>query len=428
MSRLRPERLVRNNLKAAQDGMIRSAIDHYQSLIGHQEIEAEAIHKVRDLAEAILVLVDVEDDLLFGAAGDSSAVSATYFASMALRWYMLGADVVRRSAPQRLAKQLDPTLIPLDVLTEGVVGHSSKAAVATALDGLSVCLPARGHFDLVRRPFVRAANATAYPVLTGDFGVWNTVVREALIAGGLVGKRVGKIWEVWFAKTFEQSDWAVIGEGVRLRKKGKVLTDVDLLLLREDLLLVVQIKGLIGSGLNPYDHWKNRKTIEKGCHQARIATDYLRADRSVIAALAGKRAERAVQHVEPVVLTNLGHFDGCVFDDVPVMSESGRNAIINGSRITYTDSRNREVGRHDFVPKEALDTSALRKLLGNSIELQVAMETPEVIHIDTEIAGVTWRRPEFRVDEARPRFDVVADLLAAQKSTISEDGSSVLET
>lgn len=427
MGRLRPERLVRNNLQAAQDGMIDVAVSHYQALAGHHEIRAEAMEAARDLADAILVVVDAEDDLLFGAAGDSSAVSATYFASMALRWYMLGADVVRRSAPPRLAKQLDPTPIPLDALPEGVIGHEGQAAVASALEGLSLSLPARGHFDLVRRPFVRTASGMAYPVLTGDFGVWNTVVRETLIAGGLVGKRIGKVWELWFAEAFKGSDWTVIGEGVRLRRAGTILTDVDLLLLRDDLLLVVQIKGLIGSGLNPYDHWKNRKIIEKGCHQARIATDHLRANRSIIAALAGKRVERAIQFVEPLVLTNLGHFDGCVFDDVPVMGESGRNAIIDGSRITYTDSENREVGRHEFVAKEALDTAAIRELLGNSIELQVAAEIPEVVHVDAEIAGITWRRPEFRVDEARERFDVIADLLTVNQSNTPEGGSNVLE-
>lgn len=103
------------------------------------------------------------------------------------------------------------------------------------------------------------------------------------------------------------SDWRIVGRGVKLKRDRHVLTDLDLLLLREDPLRVVQIKAMIGSGATVYDHWKNRQTIELGCSQGRIAAKFLESDANALVSLCGKRAAaRLANHVsvEPVAFTS----------------------------------------------------------------------------------------------------------------------------
>ena len=342
----------------------------------------------------MLTVVDAEDDLLVAASRSDQRAVAYYVVAMAMRWYSAAADSVR-DASLAVGRRLAVPRIPLRDIAGGINGIG-KEVVAEAIENLTVELPARSHVSLADRPFVRDGAGVARPFLRGWGGTWTSVVREAVIQGGAIGKSVGAIWEDFYTKSFDDSDWKVVGRGVKLRNNGQILTDVDLLLLREDLLLVVQIKALIGLSNTPYDHWRNRQTVQFGCVQARVAAEFLESHRNALVSICGKRSASGIKHVQPVVLTNIDQLNGWRVDDVPVISEVTRKAICRGSRVDYHDSRSGEViHTHHFVKREELTTASILQLLQQSIEMQVAAEGTDTTHSTHDIGELTLLMPEF---------------------------------
>lgn len=392
----RGPRYLREKLREFEPLVLDQAVDYYLREVGASTLGNVDLARARAVAEASLTLVDAEDDLLFAASRMDSKVAVYYLVAMAMRWYAGAAHAVRADPRGATQRALASPTIPLAQIADGIKDGTDGSWAASALESLTSELPARSHFVLLNRPFVRDGPHIARPLLGGELGTWNAVVREVMIQGGALGKDVGAIWEDFYAGCFAESDWRIVGRGVKLRKNGQVLTDVDLLLLREDLLLVVQIKALIGSGATVYDHWKNRQTIEFGCSQGRVAAGFFDSEPKALVSLCGKHAAAGIKHVQPIVLTNLDHLDGWWFNDVPVIGEVTRKAICQGSKVEYFDGNSGEVlHTHHFVKREDLTTEVILQLLRQSVEIEIAAEGIETGRSEQRVGDLTFLMPEF---------------------------------
>jgi hypothetical protein len=400
LNQRREPRYVREKLEETRRPALNQAVDHYLSEVGSPTVVNVDLTRAEADSKQSLALIDAADDLLFAASRFDPKVAAYYIIAMAMRCYSVAARAIRADPRTGARSGLASPAIPLAQIACRIDDSADGLWVATALENLTSELPARSHFALMDRPFVKDGLYVARPFLGGDFGTWNITVRESLIQGGALGKDIGAIWEDFYAGSFADSDWRIVGRGVKLKRDGHVLTDVDLLLLREDLLLVVQIKAMIGSGATVYDHWKNRQTIELGCAQARIAAEFLEADANTLVSLCGKRGAARVKHVQPVVLTNVHHFDGWTSDDVPVIGEVTRKAICEGAKVEYFDGNSGEVlHTHHFVKREDLTTGEILRLLGHPVELDVAAEGTEIQHRMERVGDLTFLIPEFAIRE-----------------------------
>ncbi len=393
MGRRQP-RFVREQLKELESPMFDSAIAYYLDVAGSSGFADIDLSRAHATTAAMLATLDAEDDLLVAASGSDFRALAYYVVAMALRWYGAAA-VSLRDVPQVVDRRsLAAAPIPLKDVAAAIKGLD-PLALSEAVDCLTLELPARSHTHLIDRPFVRDGADLARPFLRSSVGTWTAVVRAALIQGGALGKSVGAVWEDFLAKSFDGSDWQLVGQGVKLRKDGQTLTDVDLLLVREDLLLVMQIKGLIGMGNGPYDHWRNRQTIQFGCTQARIAAKFLKEEPQSLASICGKRVADSIRQVQPVVLTNIDQLDGWRFEDVPVIGEVTRKAICRGARVDYQDQNGDVIHTHHIVKPEDLTTATILQLLEQPIEMYVAAEGTETTHRAHSIGGLTLLMPEF---------------------------------
>jgi hypothetical protein len=335
ISQRRRRRYLREMLQGTEQKALRQAVEYYRYMAGVPHLSNVDVGLSDAASKALLMLVDAEDDLLLGASQFSLHTQAYYFSAMSMLWFSLGAQVVRDAAGATAAPDLIAPAIPLDVIGGSIDDGADGAWVRPAFKSLTSPLPARNHQALISKPFVQDGDDAARPFLGGHTGLWNLAVREALIQGGALGKSVGAVWEDFYATLFESSEWKIVGRGVKLKKNGRLVTDVDLLLLRGDLLLVVQIKALIGSGMTIYDHWKNRQTIEFGCVQGAMAANFFDSDPNSLVSICGKRSAHGIKHVQPVVLTNCDHLNGWSFEGVPVIGEVTRKAICTGSRVEY---------------------------------------------------------------------------------------------
>jgi len=388
-------RYMREKLDELKTPLLEQAVRYYARRTGVSEHATIDLTRARQSATLMLRIVDAKDDLLVAASQFDARTLAYYFVAIAMRWYCLAAGAMRDAPKAPRRRWLESPCIPLREIVKRI-GGVDEELLGKVVEDLTVELPARSHVSVADRPFVRDRSGVARPFLGGEVGTWTCIVRKALIQGGAVGKSVGAVWEDFYAQSFDGTDWKVIGRGVKLRDKGQILTDVDLLLLRNDLLLVVQIKALIGIGDSPYDHWRNRQTIQYGCFQARIATTYFEANPQSLVAVCGKRLAAGVKNIQPVVLTNIDQLEGWRVEDVPVIGESTRKAICRGALVDYRSSRSGEViHTHHFVKHEDLTTASILELLQEPIELRIAAEGSETTHSTHSIGGLTLLLPEF---------------------------------
>ena len=396
----RPDRVVRKWLDANAAASIHNATVRYLRKLRTSTAERVDVDAAFRLAEVHLNALDFEDDMLLMASERDRRIAGRYLLSASLQWSEIAAQAVANGLPKSAARRFLPAPIDLADLLDDIGDAGWEEVMREAWDEATVTLPVTNYWELVRRPFVREDGGVARPFLHGATGRWNAAIRERLLHGGVLAKEVGAKWERYFADRFRGSGWAVVGEGVKLRIGGRILTDVDLLVVRNDLLLVVQVKALGGSALNPYDHWKNRLVIERGCRQAALAHRLLQTDPGLIRGIAGRAVADRIRVVERVVLSNLGLFDGWEHAGVPVLGETLLKSITVGSKVDYVDSgTGRTVYMRHLLRPEELTTETIVKALRAPIELAIALETGAVAHIHEKVAGIDFRVPEFSAAE-----------------------------
>lgn len=393
-------RFLRERLDELGPDLLERSIEHHLDASGVSERVAIDSNRARHTAAVMLRDVGIEDDLLVAASASRSdpRAMALYAVSIALRWYSIAAKALR-VAPQ-LSNQ--PWLAVPPIHFEEIascLGGLQREHVDFALQTLTVDLPARNHDRLANRPFVRDGNEIVRPFLDAEIGDWTAVVRETLIQGGALGKSVGSTWEEFYAESFDGTGWRVVGKGVKLRDEGKTVTDVDVLLLRDDLLLVIQIKALIGSSSgNPYENWRSRETVKFGCYQASVAADFLKCRSETLIGICGMQSARRIKHVQPVVLTNIKKLDGWRVLDVPVIGPVTLGAICHGEQVDYRNSRSGEVVHtHTFTKRKDLTTAVILRMFDEPLVMKIAEETLETRHHAQKVGGFTILRPDFLV-------------------------------
>lgn len=75
----------------------------------------------------------------------------------------------------------------------------------------------------------------------------------------------GQVWEDFLARSFEGTGWSIIGRNINLVDNGRTVTEIDLLLFRDDLLVAAEIKALgyrrVGVMLERKGHIMNHKKL-----------------------------------------------------------------------------------------------------------------------------------------------------------------------
>lgn len=390
----RNERYVREMLKASETSVLTEALEFYAGFVNENPSQIDMESLLRQ-SSARLAQVEAEDDLLMVASARAGKQNpATYYlTSMCLTWFGMAADAVQKAFPRSFRRR---SSVPIpSSLIESAVSNAGGKQVAETIKELSSTLPTKSHQDLVGRPFLSVSEDDTLWLLNGDPGLWNLKVREALLSGGKVGDAYGHVWEEFLAKSFEDSDWQLIGRNKRLRLAGHTATEVDLLLKKNDLLLVVEVKAQIGSSITCYDHWRSRQTVEWGCRQAAAAAEFIKSNENWLISVAGKRLAEEVRHIQPLVLTNNDLLDGWHFEGVPVMGEVGRKAITTGAKVDYTDQSGRVVSTRWITRKEELTTDRILWSLQNPVELLIAPESLETSHRVLKLGDFAVLTPQF---------------------------------
>lgn len=404
------KRFVSEEIRPRLGAFLDAALDQYNALAGSVNISGEEIDRFKRDCDVLLGELNAEDDLLYLSASQDAHPALLYHVSLALRVHALVGELIGSKLSGARKRSFDQSISRSAVLNF-LEDPGQRKYADRVLDELTIELPARGHFDVIRRPFVRQSPGIIRPIISAAYGSWTMPIREILNQGGEVGRLYGQVWEDFLARSFEGTGWSIIGRNIDLVDNGRTVTEIDMLLFREDLLVAAEIKALTGSGHSPYDHWKNRMIIEKGCRQARLASQYLSAHRQVIASIANRKIASAVRHIQPLVLTSEHMFDGWEYLGVPVAGETVRRAITVGTKVDYYDAATKEtLWTEHHLKVEDISTETILTALRNPIELKLAPEQGAVRLLAQSLEGWTYLIPDLAVghdDESNPRHGAI---------------------
>jgi hypothetical protein len=353
----------------------------------------DQLSQLCDSLKAVLGRLERDDDILL-ATTNSPELLSHYLAGVALRWFAEICRFTAKRCASRHRHEFEMPTIHADVLGSLMGGEDGISKdITIAIPHFCRTLPLTRHLDIIAYPFFNLPDGRILCISGMDAGRWPVTVRSKWLQGGYSGDNYGKIWETYIAYLFESRQWQVAGRNVKLRSEGRTITDVDLLVMRDEFLLVIQIKALIGYGADPYEQWKGRNVVSAGARQANVAGHFLRDNAKWLTGLFGASAASRISKVQPLVVTNLNLFNGWLNDQVPVVSVSGLNDILAGAKVFYTRDDGQVVGEESSVAPEAMTAEAFMDLIRNPLDWRLAKESFRMAHTMLETGGVRWRIP-----------------------------------
>jgi hypothetical protein len=167
----RQPRFVREQLRNVQMGVLDQALDQYLGSTGVAAPTEEESDSLFRRSELVLRQVDAEDDLIVVAAVGDVRPAILYHVSACLRWFALAADLIAEKMPASARRSFGRE-VQLWPLLDALPREEERLAAAEAWNELTVELPARSHFEIIRRPFVRVGEEVARPIGAATIGTW----------------------------------------------------------------------------------------------------------------------------------------------------------------------------------------------------------------------------------------------------------------
>jgi hypothetical protein len=385
-------------LRLQLEAVLPDFLDRCLSRLGSGVIRQLPVEGTISLKAALkrrLAELEPSDDLLMAAGGPERSIVDDYIAALSIRWF---GDVALFVA-QHVSKRAKRAFIP-PVATAEEIGSflpleaKQRMRVISAIGRLVERRNGSRHLSFLASPFLELADQRIAYVPTLDAGRWPTDLRAKWLREGDVAHKFGKLWEEFVLMVFRDFHWKVLGRGIKLRQNGKTVGDIDLIVQRDELVLILQLKALAGQGVSPYDHWRNRKTIEKGASQAAIALEFIRHRPHFLQGVASRQAVANVRRVEGAVLTNLHLFNGWLIGSVPVLSRNGLMTILNGATVKFHRAGDtRVVAVEQVEPMDKWECARFIQLLLNPVDWRISQERSETSHHCVESEQVRWQIP-----------------------------------
>ncbi|MGN7787825.1 hypothetical protein ACTJIJ_25040 [Niabella sp. 22666] len=310
------------------------AWDYYQNLGNIFLINNEEYRKGKAQMINSLETLDAEDELLVGMNPGKTEIISAYVVSCILGSYTIAAKYLTGKSPKHLYTFTCP-----EIPAQRVIQFIDRILVfgqpvINCLD-LFICnLPLKQHLDLFKAPFIRNKDGKVYATdyLSEDWANW---ARSFLMRGGKTADIVGKSWEGYIADIMRSNHWQKVVQGIKIKKDGRLLTDIDILAKRDDVLLIVQMKIYYGTGINHYEQWKFRSKLEHAVKQVRISESSITENIGILKPYFSDTELNEIKRIQPVVMTNSHMYNGWKYDDVPIMSIGSLMQIINGASVKF---------------------------------------------------------------------------------------------
>jgi len=344
------------------------AFEYYEEVVKDlpKNLRQQVIKKSRKLLDGI----DLADQLLVAHA-DTKEVFSQYIAATVLCTLQLVAEALTAHPVYKnffITPELPLAMI--EELLEDIVvdGQLCKPLIESFLSGPVI----KNYFDLFSAPFIKDVDGRVLclEMLCGsEPQQW---VRQHFMKGGGIAVKVGKVWEDYLAATLANSFDCKVKSSVEIRQGGKTLTDIDVLAIRQNVLLVIQIKAYYGRGVNDFEQWKFREKLLHGAKQAIVGCEAIARDKQFLTRIFDQYDISQIDTVQPIVFTNDELFNSWAPRGVPVLDLGALNQLINGATVRFEDGRGKVKGKKHFLKNKKMSSAEFLKFLREPLDWQLS--------------------------------------------------------
>lgn len=169
---------------------------------------------------------------------------------------------------------------------------------------------------LISCPILRNGNILLHPQYLPLFpnGIYQTLT-YIIPHNGEQANAYGSMFNDFIAEVSLNNNWKILNKDFKVKHNKQTITDIDLILLKDDLLVYIQSKCTIKT-VDIYAHYKAKERIIEGINQAKLSLEYddLIKNRNGI-------NDNEKIHTYAIVITNNNCFTGWKNNDkIPVMS------------------------------------------------------------------------------------------------------------
>jgi hypothetical protein len=260
-------------------------------------------------------------------------------------------------------------------------------------------LPTSRYLDICHTPYIQLSQNQVVALVALFNGNWPPVVRSNLVKGGPLAESYGGIWEGFIKHSMTDFGWNILERGRKIKRNKQILTDIDVLALKDGLLLLIQIKAIAAGAFNKYDYWRARKTVIKGAEQALIAEQEIRNNPSLLSSiLSNNHNQQKVEKFQPLVLTTSPLFTGWSYNNVPIISTGYLMSLLRGAKAKYVRGDGSIVGEKRFTKGIELTTDEFLEYLHDPWDWQIAKESNKVEHMLVELEDIKLAFPLLQRD------------------------------
>lgn len=382
---------LQKKLESVVDKAVAFALDYYEQAA--RDMPRKFKREVAAMAKWHLQGIELADKLLAEHA-TTNEVFGQYVAATVLFTFYHVADALKAH----------PVYKNLFINPELPVAAVKELLADIYIDGEAVAVPVepffsgpliRNYFSLYTAPFLRDTDGTVFCLEALSGSSPENWVRQLFMKGGGIADKVGKVWEDYLSQVLTTAFDCQVKTGVKLKQGGQLLTDIDVLAIRGNILLIIQIKAYYGMGLNHFEQWKFRNKLIHGAGQANKALEAFKTDPQLLKKVFGPLDVSSVDTLQPLVLTNEAIFNNWSVDQVPVLSVGALNQMINGATVNYVDGKGKVKGRQQLIKGSKISSEELLRFLRSPLDWQLSRGQLELSVHDEYFEHCTLRFPFF---------------------------------
>lgn len=363
--------------------------------------------KYKKIIREFLRVLGPDDELLLAAASQEKSerqkiILSHYFIMLALHCLTLSARFYEEVYSDKIEDfYLEIPISLIESLIMEELGDFD--AIREVIDTYIVSLPCSSYESIFQKPFIKIDSNHFIGLKTLSTINWTKPIHAEIMKGGSLGSFYGNLVEECVERVLTENKWFV-KRGVKIRHDGKVITDADIIAIKDDLLLAIQVKAIAGIGDNVYEHWKARKILEKGAIQARIVDRELKSNETFRKSVVPKSQRGASLIIHSIVVSNHPLFTGYKFQDTPIISIGYLLSLLRGANVEYIKPGNFVDSVQSFSRNDSCLTSdeLIHLLYEEPLDWKISGETEKTIHQEVSINHLKFYIPE--LERASKRY------------------------
>jgi hypothetical protein len=390
----------RKTLRFIQTAFMPFAEDVFSIALRHytesQVTELREVDRIR--IELILSMLSHEDELLLSITDRDLDIFTAYLVAISLRISMIAGYSLRESSNKTERAKFHTLGVPFTLLRSCFKGWDIPPEILKrTIERYIEKIPRRNYFSLIEKPFFLCEENKISAIRLLANGDWAAAIRSSSIRGGQAGENFGKSWEESCAQTFREFGWKVASRGIKLKRNGKTLTDIDIIAFKSGLLLLVQLKAIGTEASSVYNQWKIREIIKKGASQARIASEFLSENKTWMKSfLSANHITCPDPTIQPLVLTSSSIFTGLIINEIPVLGYGDLLSLLRGANVNYVDEKGNIKSSKKLAKSSPLTSDEFLDFLQFPIGWRIAGEH-QCIYKTLELPDLKVMLPEIKL-------------------------------